>query len=125
MAVAGDEQLQYGGRSVGERGLGDEGLRPALQGPADNERPLLLETRDDRGELIEPFGGAGRERLGAHDLRNVGHAAPRPGGLVAVFAAAANLVHVEQRAGEQEHHDREREECRAAVLARVDELLSE
>ena len=42
---------------------------------------------------------------------------------VALFAPAADAVHVEQRAGEQEHHDREREERGAAVLARVDELL--
>ena len=45
--------------------------------------------------------------------------------LVALFAPAPHVIHVEQRAGEQEHHDGERDERGTAVLARIDELLCE
>src|SRR5260221_3925285 len=50
----------------------------------------------------------------------------RPGNhslLVALGAPAPDPVHVEERAREQEHHDRERDEGRTAVFAGVDQLL--
>ncbi len=108
-AVSACRRVARDGRSAGTRSR-----RGARFGGVE-----LHEFDGDSHELPRSLGTALHE-LSSHRELSIVRAA-----VVAVLAPAAHLVHVEQRACEQEHHDREREERGAAVFTRIDELLRE
>ena len=68
-----DDHLHHGSRAVVEGGFRDQRLGRIGEGMTDDDRPVLLEARDEGRKLVEPRRGADGERLVAHDGRDVDH----------------------------------------------------
>ena len=79
-----DDQLEHGRCAVFEDRIGNKRFRRVVVAPADRNRPLPLEARDEIVEISEPSFGADCERLAPDNFGKIDHQK--------VSAAALNAV---------------------------------